>query len=288
MTSRQFIRRIQALEKLTPKEKKIADFFTRSYDDLVFENLSSISRKADVSKPTVLRFINKLGFERFAQFHRSLRQELEMNQDTLHIRYSLKKKLLEDSSEEDIVAHTFGNTIRNLESAYGRINREEFTAIATAIATVQGRLYLFGQRSSHALVYLFFNMIRRVLPGTCLIPKGCTTEPDILIDVCARDILFVVFRHPYGREVHLLMTYFRDRGAGVILLTDSEFNPGSDMARHQLVVNTEGVSIFTSSTTILAVLESLNIAVLGAVETDVSGRLEKTEALFKAFGIYCS
>ena len=273
---------------MTPKEKKIADFFARNYDELVFENLSSISRKAEVSKPTVLRFINKLGFERFVQFHRSLRQELEMNQDTLHIRYSLKKNLLEDTKKEDIIGHTFGNTVKNLESVYGRMDRDEFAAIATAIARVQGRLYLFGQRSSHALAYLFFNMIRRVLPKTCLIPRGCTTEPDILIDVCHRDILFAVFRHPYGKEVHQLMGYFREKGAEVVLLTDSEFNPGSDLATHQLVVNTEGVSVFTSSTTILAVLESLNIAVLGAVETDVADRLETTEDLFKTFGIYCT
>ncbi|MCG8615391.1 MAG: MurR/RpiR family transcriptional regulator [Desulfobacterales bacterium] len=285
MSSKQFIKRIQALDKLTPKEKKIADFFARNYDDLVFENLSSIGRKADVSKPTVLRFINKLGFARFAEFNRALRDEMNLTHDTLHIRYSLKKKLLQDS-QEDILAQNFSNTIKNLETTYSRMDRAVFTEIARAIADVRGRLYIFGQRSSHALAYMFYNMIRRVLADIMLVPAGCSAEPDPLLDVTADDVLFVVFRHPYGTDAARLISYFRSCGGKVILLTDSELNPASDLADHQLVVNTEGVSVFTSSTSILAVLESLNIAVLGFADTDISERLERAESLYKAFGTF--
>jgi len=287
MTDKQFIRRIQELEKLTPKEKKIADFFARNYDELVFENLSSISRKAGVSKPTVLRFITKLGFERYAQFNKALRKELSLTHDTLHIRYPLKKKLLQES-EEDIIAQNFTNTIKNLESTYTRMDKEAFNNIAKAIAGGKGHLFVFGQRSSHALAYMFYNMIRRVLPRTSLIPTGCAAEPDPLIDITDKDLFFVVFRHPYGAEALRLMSYVHSQGAGILLLTDSELNPAAEMATHQLVVNTEGVSVFTSSTSILAVLESLNIAVLDCCDAEISGRLEKAETLYRSFGTFCS
>lgn len=285
MSSKQFIKRIQALERLTPKEKKIADFFARNYDELVFENLSSISKKSGVSKPTVLRFITKLGFKRFAEFNTALRRELTLTHDTLHIRYSLKKKLLQDSTE-DIIAQNFANTIKNLETTYTHMDKQAFMAIAKAIAKAQGNLYVFGQRSSHALAYMFYNMIRRVLPRTILIPTGCAAEPDTLIDVTDKDLLFVVFRHPYGAEAHRLISYVSQQGGQVMLLTDSEMNPAAKMANHQLVVNTEGVSVFTSSTSILAVLEALNIAVLGFCDSEVSDRLEKAESLYKTFGTF--
>ncbi|MCG8615185.1 MAG: MurR/RpiR family transcriptional regulator [Desulfobacterales bacterium] len=287
MSGKQFIKRIQALEKLTPKEKKIADFFARNYDDLVFENLSSISRKASVSKPTVLRFITKLGFQRFGEFNKALRRELTLTHDTLHIRYSLKKKLLEDSGE-DIIAHSFSHTIKNLENTYTRMDKQVFTAMAQSIAATGGNLYFFGQRSSHALAYLFYNMMRRVLPRTTLLPAGIAAEPDPLVDVSKEDLLFVVFRHPYGEEAHRLISYFNSREAKILLLTDSELNPAADLVTHQLVVNTEGVSVFTSSASILTVLESLNVAVLGFCETEVPERFEAAESLYRMFDTFHS
>jgi len=285
MPTKQFISRIQALPKLTSKEKLIADFFARNYDELVFENLTSISEKAGVSKPTVLRFINKLGFEKFAQFNAALKSELTLTHDSLHIRYSLKKKLMTDS-QDDVVAAAFNHTIKNLETTYARLDKSSFSDMAKRIGRCRGKRYFFGQRSSHALAYLFFNMVRRVLSNTIMIPTGCGAEPDNLVDVCGDDLLFMVFRHPYGAEAFRLASYFADQGAQVLLLTDSELNPAAKSASCQLVVNTEGVSVYTSSTGILTVIEALNEAVLGYCDADVSGRLGVSEELYRRFGTF--
>lgn len=287
MSNKEFIKRIKTLDKLTPSEKKIADFFSRNYSELVFENLTTISKKAGVSKPTALRFITKLGFDRFAEFKNALRKELSLTHDTLHIRYSLKKKLLQES-EDDVIAQNFTNTIKNLEATYNQIDKQKFMAIAKQIAQTKGKIYINGQRSSHALAYMFQNMIRRVIPNTVLISDSCATEPDILMDVKGEDLLFCIFRHPYGSQTHKIIRYFCQQEAKVLLLTDSELNPAADKVEHQLIVNTEGVSIFTSSTSILALLESLNIAVLGFCESEFSDRIEKTEDLYKLFGTFCS
>lgn len=287
MSNKEFIRRIKKIEKLTPSEKKIADFFSRCYADLVFENLTTISKKTSLSKPTVLRFIAKLGFERFADFKEALRKEQSLTHDTLHIRYSIKKKLLEDS-EEDVIAQNFTNTIKNLETTYDQIDKNQFMQIARIIAQTGGKVYICGQRSSHALAYMFENMIRRVLPNTSLIKSSCATEPDILMDVCNDDTLFCVFRHPYGDQTFKIINFFRLKGAKLILLTDSELNPAADKVDHQLVLDTEGVSVFTSSTSIIALLEALNIAVLGFCESDVSERLERAEQIYDFFGTFCS
>jgi len=286
MSDKEFIKRIQRLEKLTPSEKKIADFFSRNYADLVFENLTTISEKTNVSKPTVLRFITKLGFNRFADFKDVLRKELTLTHDTLHIRYSLKKKLLQNSND-DVIAQNFTNTIKNLETTYDQIDKKQFMIIAKILAQAKGKIYICGQRSSHALAYMFENMIRRVLSNTVLIKNSCSTEPDILMNVTEDDVLFSIFRHPYGDQTFKIIDYFKSCEAKILLLTDSEINPAADKIDHQLIVNTEGVSIFTSSTSILAVLEALNVAFLGFCDCDISGRIGKGEALYKAFNTFC-
>jgi len=287
MSNKEFIKRIQRLEKLTLSEKKIADFFSRNYTDLVFENLTTISKNTNVSKPTVLRFIAKLGFKRFIEFKDALRKELTLTHDTLHIRYSLKKKLMQNSND-DIIAQNFTNTIKNLETTYDQINKQQFMNIAKTIAKVKGKVYICGQRSSHALAYMFENMIRRVLSNTVLIKNSCSTEPDILMDVNEKDVLFCIFRHPYGDQTLKIIEYFKTCRAKVLLLTDSEISPAADKIDHQLIIDTEGVSVFTSSTSILAILEALNVAVLGFCDCEISDRLEKAEELYKIFGTFCS
>src|SRR5210317_2240422 len=92
--------RIRALGQLTPSESKIADYFSRNYWNLVFENTTSISDNTGVSKATVVRFISKLGYNRFSGFIEDLRKDFVEGQDSLPIRYYLKKKLLADDGEK--------------------------------------------------------------------------------------------------------------------------------------------------------------------------------------------
>ncbi|MCF8077396.1 MAG: SIS domain-containing protein, partial [Desulfotignum sp.] len=185
-------------------------------------------------------------------------------------------------------AQNFTNSIKNLESTYDQIDKQQFMIMAKTIAQAVGKVYICGQRSSYALAYMFENMIRRVLTNTTLIKNSCVTEPDILMNVCEKDLLFSVFRHPYGAQTKKIIHFFKERGAKVLVLTDSEINPAANLIDHQLVVNTEGVSVFTSSTSILAILEALNIAVLGFCESDISKRLESAEQIYDFFDTFCS
>ena len=53
---------------------------------------------------------------------------------------------------------------------------------------------------------------------------------------------------------------FVDTGAQILLITDSSFSPLADRATVQIVVTSEGLSIFRSFTAVTAVLEALHLA----------------------------
>ena len=285
--TQKWAQRIQILGKLTPSEAKIADYFSRNYWNLVFENTTSISENTGVSKATVVRFISKLGYDRFSVFIDELRKDAMDGQDSLHIRYRLKKKLLTGDEEEDVLGHSFSHIIQNLELTHTRIDQEQFWEAARLIARTSGSVYITGQRSSYALAYLFFNMIRRLRPGCSLIGQQTSLLPDRLIDVAADSMLFAVFRHPYSKTTLRIIQHFERCAAPIVLLTDSDFNPAQKMAHVQIVVDTEGVSIFTSSAAVVAVLEALNIAALKFCDDSVYERLEKANIIYSDFEIYC-
>lgn len=286
MSQTSLIQQIEQLDSLTPSEAKIADYFSRHYDELVFDNVSTISDKTGVSKATVVRFISKLGYSKFAEFLNEIRKNSHMTHDSLHIRYPIKMKLLKEQ-QEDILAQNFTQIIKNLEKTHGQMDQQSFLKAAQWIATSKGKLYITGQRSSYALAYLFHNMIQRICPGCFLIDPQGAALPDFMMDIQETDILFAIFRHPYARQTFSIAEHFAAEGAKVILLTDSDFTPLGQVADLKIVIKTEGVSIFTSSAAIVAVLESLNIAVLKYLEGDVSDRLFKSEKLYERFDIFC-
>ena len=287
MPNNELIERIRALEKLTPSEARIADYFSRNYWNLVFENTTSISKNTGVSKPTVVRFISKLGYDRFSDFLDGLRQDAVGSQDSLSTRYYLKKKLLTDDADKDVLLQSFSLITQNLEHTHARINHDQFWKAAQSIAQTKGTVYVTGQRSSYALSYLFYNMIHRIRPDCSLIGSQIASQPDRLIDVGTDDLLFAIFRHPYAKATLRIAQQFERAGAPVILLTDSAFNPMQNIATVQIEVDTEGVSIFTSSAAVVAVLEALNVAALKFCDDSVYKRLEKSEALYNEFEVFC-
>ena len=280
-------RRILALGELTPSEIKIADFFSRNYWNLGFENTTSISNKTGVSKATVVRFISKLGYERFSVFLEELRKDVVAGQNFLPIQNYLEKKLLNDKAEEDILGRNFLHINQNLEHTYARIDQDRFWEAARLIAQTIGNVYITGQRSSYAMAYLFFNMISRIRPGCILIETESTSMTDRLLDVNADDLLVAIFRHPYAKATQRIAKHFESCDTPIIVLTDSAFNPIQKLTTVKIEVDTDGFSIFTSSASMVVVLESLNIAVLKFCDDSVYQRLEKAESLYNDFEVFC-
>ena len=127
MTAQDLIDKIRSLKKLTPSEAKIAEYFSRNYAEIVFENVTSISEKTGVSKATVVRFISKLGYQKFSAFRSELRHSALQERKPLPTRYTLKKKQLKDDGV-DILERNFSDIIKNLQDTHQLIDQETFMA----------------------------------------------------------------------------------------------------------------------------------------------------------------
>lgn len=285
MTNNQLLKKIQKLPQMTPSEVKIADYFARHYSELAFENVTTISKKTGVSKATVVRFMSRLGYKKFNQFKEALRTDLTTTQ--VPFRYSLKKKVL-DSGEEDILANHFIHITNNMNKTESEIDRKLFMDTARMIADPAGSLYITGQRSSYAQALYFHGMIQRIRPRSILVGESASTLADNIMDAGPVDVLFAIFRRPFSNDTLQLVKHFKEVGARIILLTDSEFNPLKGIANIQLVLHFDGQSIFESSASVVALLESLNIAVLKYCDQSVHKRLDLSEELYSQFDVFCT
>ena len=285
MQYKNLIERARSLKKLTPLESQIAEHLSRHYEELVFENVTSISHKTGASKATVVRFISKLGYNNFGELQRELRQDALMKRNSMIKRYTLKKSHLQ-GEQEDIIEKNFAYIMKNLQITHAQIDRKTFIKVAGMIMEAKKNLLITGQRTSYAMAYIFHIMMKRIRPNSFLLSPNSSLIPDTLADVNSDDILFAIFRHPYAKQTSFIVQHCADQGVPVVLLSDSEFSPLADLAQVQIIVASEEFSLFQSCTAVAAVLETLHIAALQFCDDSVYDRLNFTENLYRDFEVF--
>ena len=75
MTVRSLIE--QKLAQLSSSEKRIARLITERYPVSALGGIEDIAQQTQVSAPTVTRFVRRLGFDRFDDFQRAIRLEVQ-------------------------------------------------------------------------------------------------------------------------------------------------------------------------------------------------------------------
>ncbi len=287
MDSSTIFERIRALEHLTPSETKIAQYLDQAYPLLAFETVTSISERARVGRATVVRFMSRLGYGSFAEFQQSLRKEL-----------LLKLESPADSSRQSKPGHSKDSVdqfrlhcdliTRNLDEAGRRIDERTLRECAKQIAKCSGSIYIIGHRMSFGVAYLFSIQLSYLRDGVVLIDNLGGNSPNYINQVSSQDLIFAIFQSRYSQFTEHTVQACVQRGCRLILLTDRELNPLSHLATVQLVAPSEGLYIFDSRCTGMAVLETLINLVAVHYKDDLDPRLQHLETTFNDLNTFSS
>ena len=277
--------RIRKLDKLSASEAKIAELFEESYPLTALETVTSISAKSCVGKATVVRFISRLGFKNFKEFNEQLKEELTVRLESPYTRFSKNKS---DSAvdKDDLLGRFIEHARKDMEEAHARIDPEHILAAGKIMASCQGVLYLAGQGESYSLAHLFCNQLLYLRENVTFLQGLVSNLPHKLIDVTPNDVLFAIARQRYGYQTYRTCKWFSRRGATVILLTDKEVSPSSEVADIQLVARSQGPGMFANNLSRLAVLETLTWLMSSLLEGSLIERSEICEKLFEDFDVF--
>src|SRR5690242_12711814 len=67
----------QRLGECSPAERKVGRVLLAGWPAAGFETIATLAERAAVSAPTVIRFVNRLGYRGFPDFQAALRGELD-------------------------------------------------------------------------------------------------------------------------------------------------------------------------------------------------------------------
>jgi len=286
MEATQFREKLKALKKLTPNEKKLARYLESEDPGLVFDNLKSLSVKVGVSKSAVSRFIARLGYGNFYDFMLELRGEILRNLDT-----PLKRHILREEKNKDALERFYAHLEKisvNLQETAQRIGTKELGRALDLLCRTDRHLYMIGCASAETLIHYFFLLIKYLRGNVTLLDGNAPTIAHRVETIDSNTTIFAMSFAMYPTITADVISYFRQNGSEVILLTDRHSSPMLDWATVPMIVHAEGSAMFKTRCSAMAVIEGILDSMAFTLGKSVPARYEAMHALMRHMKIYLS
>ena len=268
----------RAMDGLTPTERKLARHMLDHYPVAALGSITALAKAAEVSTPTVVRLMQKLGFKGYPDFQNSLRAEVE---DMLASPLAKHDKWSGSAPDAHILNRFADQVVANLQATLAGIDPADFDAIAALLADPSRRIYALGGRITHAMAEYFVTLMKVVRPEVTLLSAMSNTWPPALLDMQPGDVLLIFDIRRYENSVLQVAELAVEQGAEVVLITDRWISPAASHARHRLICHVEAPSAWDSTVPLLVLVETLLAAVQNLRWQDTETRLTRMEALYE-------
>ena len=270
--------RIRArFDALTRSERQLASHITRHYPVSVLGSITALAREAEVSTPTVVRLVQKLGYKGYPDFQGDVRSEVEerlISPIAKHDRWAV------GVPDTHILNRFADAVVGNLQATLGQIDHAEFDAIAALMADRDRKIFAMGGRITHAMADYFVTQMKVMRQDVTLLSEMSNAWPPALIDMAPGDVLLVFDIRRYENNVLTLVEMAADQGAEVVLITDQWVSPAADRARYRLSAHIEAPSAWDSTVAIQVLVETLMAAVQSLTWDETQARMKRLEDLY--------
>lgn len=254
MTVADALRRRRA--ELTPAELRVAQALLGDYPAAGLRPIARLAEDANVSPPTVLRLVTKLGFAGYPQIQEALRAELSARTS---------------GPLEDYPGVREGEPLavraRSLGAALAESQRvqdpAELTAAADLIADRGHRVLVTGGRFSWTLAAHLAAFLTLLRPDVEYVANEPGGRASALLDVDGTTVLVAFDYRRYQRDTIAFGRAAAAQGAALVVCTDPYLSPLAPSATVLLTTTVEGPPPFVTLVPAFALVETL---ILGVVE----------------------
>jgi len=255
--------------RLTPSQRRIAHRLMTHRSDVAFLSSSELAALADVSQPSVSRFVRTLGFGGFAEFSQFLRESAGMPD-------ALARERTDDDG--NLYQRAVSAEIANLQRLRSDLaDPRELRDIASRLVD-SGPVAVIGLRASSGLAHTFGYFAAIVLPDVRVFTHFDSVTQDALEQARRAGATWaVVLALPrYPTEIVAVARFARSIGLHVLAITDSLYSSLTDVADATLIAPVGNQLVFDSH----VVPTMLCMALLEAI-TEVSP--DATQQRLEAF-----
>ncbi|MDP0927051.1 MurR/RpiR family transcriptional regulator [Paracoccus onubensis] len=258
-------------------ERKVAAALLDGYPFHALSTVEALAKRADVSNPTVLRFLTKIGFPRFADFQAAVVVEVQKQAG------SPLQQIDASQSETPEGANLYQTSLRRQAEAL-RLTAEavvpaEVDAFVALLANPRHRIQCLGGRYSQNLSRRFSRQLAQLRADVLQIEPQPGFHHEPLLDMGPRDVLVMFDYRRYQPDLFAFARLARETGTRICLFTDDDRSPVAGIA-HAVMSAKEGlISPFGSRIVATAQIETIIAAVVEADRLAARQRLERIEEL---------
>ncbi len=265
----------RGLPGLTRAERQAATHILSHFPMSALGSITALAEAAEVSSPTIMRLVQKLGYRGWSDYQAALKVEVE--------RLLVAPVTLGEGTREPQGHPLQGfaaQVVANIEQTLGQIPAQDFTGAAALLADPGRRVVVMGGRLTHALADYAATLLRVMRPEVTYLADHQTDWQQALLDLRAGDVAVIFDIRRYEQNAVQFAELAAEQGAAVILLTDRWLSPAAAHARHTLPCQVEMPGAWDSTATMLVVVEALLAQVQGRLPDQGQGRLNRLEDLF--------
>ena len=257
---------------LTQSERKLATVLLSDYPYAGLSSIQQLAERAEISAPSISRFVTKIGLSGYPEMQRLLISELKEGDRSPVEVHEAGQRI-----EGGYLAEFIARASRQMHSATDAITEAQFQRICALLADRKRSVFALGGRISDTIAMHLSFHLRQTREGVLHLPRDPEAWPEYLLGMRPGDVVFVVdFRRYQPSLAEFAERAARDRRAQVVLMTDKWLSPITRHAAEVLAVPIDTGTIWDSYTAALSVTEAMATRV---AEED----WDKTRARIKAW-----
>lgn len=244
----------QHFDALTRAERQLADVILRNYPVSGLGTITTVAQAAEVSTPTVVRMVQKLGFNGFPDFQAALRDELNA---TISGPIAKHDAWAGEAPEGHVLNRFTDAVIDNIRQTLALIDIATFDEACGLLSDTDRHVFIAGGRITRALAdYLFLHM-QVIRSGVSHIQAMANAWPHYLLDMKPDDVLVLFDIRRYEYMTAKLAELAAGKGAKVILFTDQWRSPVDAVADYTFSSRIAVPSAWDSSVVTMLLIETV-------------------------------
>lgn len=259
---------------LTPTERRISALLLQDGTLLAFGTVSEIADRVGTSRPSIVRFATKLGFDGFTDLQNWMREDLarQLNSPTQRIR----RREGQGTPVRDAIDQAVRHVLDTLDE-------ERLTSMATPIAKARAVWIITGETSMAGATVLASGL-SMVRDHVQLINEQ--SAPRQLTGAGAQDVAVVFDFARYRRHSVLAARAMAGHGVSIIAITDGPLSPLASLATNWCQLRIPAVGPFDSAIPAVLAAELLTSRVVRLLGKKAHARIDRLEELWQQMGTF--
>ncbi|WGE34901.1 MurR/RpiR family transcriptional regulator [Actinobacillus genomosp. 1] len=236
----------EKLDKLTDAELRLTHYLQSHFSELMYCSITDIAINANVSKATIGRYLNKLGFTGYSSFKKSIELGLKPNQLRAPITIHHQKEASEFFSTENLAKKFSCNIQQLLTTFLVQLNLNDLDMLIHLLTNKNKRIFVVGPSSSFAMAKHFSTLIKYFRDDVVCLSLDTSELPKEMLHVNENDALIIFSYYRFNNVAIEIGKWFKRKNATIVLVTNSHSNPYGKFTDIQFVLPSDANAIFQS------------------------------------------